>query len=810
MRTRWFPIVVVAALLCVAVMAWIAAEPGVGERRARTERAVTGGKAKTAPRGRRERAAAPEPPPGDDPDAEPPPDPDEIDGDELRRHPVTVRVVADGDGRAVAGALVRVYPGWKPEAFAEGRTGADGSVALVGRAPRIASLEVFVRAEGFVARHVDFQSRPDVELRLARGAPLSGRVVLAESGAPVVGAEVFAWDVETRDEVDFDPLRRQDPDSGGMTTDAEGRFRLCGLPPRHAVFVAARADGLGITSASIEPGAAPAELVLRLGEGGTIEGRVTRDDGSPAAGAVVWAAEPGEDDQLSFPESRRMSDPGRLRVRAFATTGADASFRLRGLPTPGRYVPVASGPDDARGVGAVVAWTAPGDAITRDLALVTPARISAKCVAPDGSDARVGRYKLFHPDGSEIRDSRFSWGGWSCGSEFGVSSFAPGEYLLVVSPDGPWRVARVPIVLLPGERKEVEVRFSAGLRLSGRAEDETGAPVAGARLEFGTDRFAPSAEAADDGSFVLEGLEDEERTVVAWDPERLHSSSEVVARPGGGPRRVVLPSLPRVTATLVPLDVAPENFNVIVRTAAQGRRSWTSRDDVGRFRVPWVPESGYFDVIVEPGDEFAPIVRTGVVVEAGGSVDLGALQVSAGRTAEGVVLDADGAFAVGAVVRASGAWGARETKSDAAGRFRLDRLPDAPAHISVTLLYHAGLHAEVACDSSATLRCERGVVATIALARTDGRPAAGEDLRCFPVVPGGGADASRPTDATTNERGEARIRLTPGTWEVWTFDPDETFSQSRNIRRVARTVAVLGTISVAADSPSRFELRLPP
>ena len=101
---------------------------------------------------------------------------------------------------------------------------------------------------------------------------------------------------------------------------------------------------------------------------------------------------------------------------------------------------------------------------------------------------------------------------------------------------------------------------------------------------------------------------------MAWDPDRLHSDAEVVARPGAVPLRVVLRSLPRVTATLVPLDIAPRRFDVIVRTSGWERRSWTERDDVGRFRVAWVPESGSFDVIVDPGDDFARIVRTGLVV----------------------------------------------------------------------------------------------------------------------------------------------------------------------------------------------------
>ena len=141
-----------------------------------------------------------------------------------------------------------------------------------------------VRARGYLSARKDLEALTNLgetreldlgTLTLGRGRTLPGRVVDAESGTPVSGAQVTAeWAIAPR-------FR----DGTGATSDAEGSFELSGLPEKGAVRLVAKASGYALGHVDPSPEATSVELALR--RGGRVEGLVC---GTPAelARTSVW------------------------------------------------------------------------------------------------------------------------------------------------------------------------------------------------------------------------------------------------------------------------------------------------------------------------------------------------------------------------------------------------------------------------------------------------------------------------------------------------------------------------------------------
>lgn len=171
-----------------------------------------------------------------------------------------------------------------------------------------------------------------LQLVVQAGATISGTVIDEVSGAPVADAQVtahrarargagpFAWDVELED---FDFLALSTNTGRRSTlTDRDGRFSLTGIGPGDYRVVARHPD-LAKSAGEDVPvqldGPPPSELVLRIGPGGAVEGRVTGASRLPLADAMVVA--------LSMSAGAFKS----------ATTDGGGEYRIEGL-VPGRYV----------------------------------------------------------------------------------------------------------------------------------------------------------------------------------------------------------------------------------------------------------------------------------------------------------------------------------------------------------------------------------------------------------------------------------------------------------------------------------------
>ncbi len=176
------------------------------------------------------------------------------------------------------------------------------------------------------------------DLTLERGGVITGRVMGPEGA--LVGAEVGA----TNPEWYF-----------SATTDRDGRFVLPGVPRERFVVIASlwgysMPDRPDDPDRALEDGTAPERFVVDLTEAATAEveigmlpwttvrGRVTTNDGKPAAGAVVAAAGGG-------PAARAEADgtfaigplaAGEQEITATAAGGAAAAGVTVLVPAPRR------------------------------------------------------------------------------------------------------------------------------------------------------------------------------------------------------------------------------------------------------------------------------------------------------------------------------------------------------------------------------------------------------------------------------------------------------------------------------------------
>jgi hypothetical protein len=309
----------------------------------------------------------------------------------------------------------------------------------------------------------------EIVLTLQAGASVSGQVRF-DDGRPVAGATVRAMQIAGR----VDHLETE----GG----ADGRYVLRGLEAGFVELEASAPHTLG------RGGSEPVELRIGAGEARRIDltlptarplrGRVLLPDGRPAAGARVTAGGRGA----------RPDSPA-------ATTEGDGRFVIDD-PEPATSYDVRAelpGYADAH---------APHVLARQEVVLRLSPEASLAGVVVDPSGKPVTDFELWarprstggDPVHASVHDPQ---------GAFAVQALPPDQYdLRAFTPAR--HMGRLAVTVAAGEhRRNLRIVLEAGIAVRGRlVDDETGRPLAGARVRAGSG--GGESDAA--GAFALEGV----------------------------------------------------------------------------------------------------------------------------------------------------------------------------------------------------------------------------------------------------------------------------------------------------------------
>ncbi len=388
----------------------------------------------------------------------------------------------------------------------EARTGADGAFT-VPDAPEGARV-VVVRAQDFIAANrIQLEARPEEKVSLQRGGAVRGLVTDA------VGKPVPTVIVTT--------------DDAAAQTDAQGRFRLTGLPAggHHLQALskddlAARKDGVRVRKGE------EVEANLRLRPGPAISGTVIEEGTRrPVAGARVLA--------YAVTGSTRFA---RRRAERAARTDARGRFRLAGL-TPARYAIEAV--RDGYLTAAIAGVNSAAQSVpVANLALRKAASISGRVTDEKGQPVAAARVRIMRETGIRrlLRGAASNpasvLGGQgvltAADGAFRIRGLEPERNLSLEATKTGYAPARKPgVSLKAGDAvKDVALVVRRGLEARGKVVDAQGQSVGGAEIRaihreegmmggarvqmrlMGVAQEKPDAVTAGDGAFTLKGLEE--------------------------------------------------------------------------------------------------------------------------------------------------------------------------------------------------------------------------------------------------------------------------------------------------------------
>ncbi len=340
-----------------------------------------------------------------------------------------------------------------------------------------------------------------VEIRLSKGGVVSGRVLEARTGRPILDATVRA-------ELSGGESRRGMVlvgAEGGETeaaTDAEGRYEIAGLAPGTWVLTASHPDWSEGT-ATVEIKDAPASADVRLGRGGSIGGAVLAA-GRPVAGAQVTLSAVG--DTGFRPGAGRMGGGGQT-----ALSDEGGRFRFERL-TPGRYTLAAALRDQS---------SAPAEAVVtgddaQEVQLLLSEGALVRGAVTGLPDAMLAGVNVSAQGQDYLATTRTSAGG---GFEL---AGVPEGVLTLHANAGDFmsgsRSASTTVTIAAGQAEAAaEIVFEQGFRVEGHVT-RGGRPVPDAMVmafpESGSRRSA-SGRTDETGGYALEGLEEGRYTFTA-------------------------------------------------------------------------------------------------------------------------------------------------------------------------------------------------------------------------------------------------------------------------------------------------------
>ncbi|MGE0191016.1 MAG: carboxypeptidase regulatory-like domain-containing protein [Planctomycetota bacterium] len=686
-----------------------------------------------------------------------------------------------------------VWLGW-------GTTDATGSLEIVDPT-LIESVQVRVHAEGYESGGAQLRRGETSSVHLGPGRSVRGQVLERPDGRPLPGAIVRAYDPTSAPTRDIEVGRL-------ATTDADGRFRIGGLPPAPSLLLVASSGGLRPGRAYFET-PWPEMVTLHMGGPCRVEGRVATARGEPAPGHLVWL----------FPERIVSRVQDRLPLMHFLTrndvwamgrepvpTAPDGSYVFEGvgieepwvvLVSRGRLLLASSGAFTLR----------PEDATHReDLQLGAPGTLRVRVEGASGQPLEGIQIDLVSARGRLDIENREEL------------PYEQGATLFHDLPPGTWRVRAWPpgspnieteVHLPPGGDLSVTLAVPVGGSIRGSLTYPDGLPVPGASVWFVSASDTVMGAADEEGRFALEGLPDEAGTLwiragyglfEARGGFRSAVNVENV-RPGTEPVRIVLGPHGRLRGRIAGIVDSELRFGMYSR-ATNGNGRWSTSKD-GRFEFP-MPEPA-MPVLLRVEDRDGRLALHELpAMDPASDVDMGTLHLQASCELTGIVRASGGEPVADARVLLTERWLDERRTTAADGSFRFTGLPqrpvwvriDAPGHpTSFDVIELAGVSTrrDLVLEQPGTLRLR--VVDAV------GETCSGGQL----VLK---RDADSPWDADLDHHwflhawpggASADFQLAPGPWRV-RYDLERQHGERRE---------AAGTFEVRADQTTEVTLTLP-
>jgi protocatechuate 3,4-dioxygenase beta subunit len=487
----------------------------------------------------------------------------------------------------------------------------------------------------------------EIKLKMKEGASVSGRVVNA-SGEAVAWATVRVRSPQEAASQGMGTNRK-------MISDEDGGFIIKGLPREELALYGASESA---SSQSVEvdlrskPEASKIQLVLDVE--GMIKGRVVDENGDAVAEAQVQAV----------PDFWEGASLEQLFVRgpAFATTGGDGGFTIRGLPESKFKITASRGvPSDGRGLQRGVSAKT-GDEAVR-VVLATPASIVGKIQASDGSTPPVATVSI----------------GWGtsvpvAGGRFRLSEVPPGSYELSVRGPDFASSFKSKVEVKAGEEHDVgTIEVKKGRSVAGRVLDASGKAIAGAEVVMarqlisdGSNLTPKGMGAAIDeqmgvrrttsderGNYRLRGIGENEWTIVADHPEIGRAIGQLVAKgtenaeldlalqPVGGVRGLVSVNGEPSAGVNVLITSEEGSAHIVIVKSDERGAYYAERVAAGNFKISAMKGSGGSSSMAAT----TATVKAGEVVEADLTIEEGdiSLEVTISGV-EGATIDAAQVF----------------------------------------------------------------------------------------------------------------------------------------------------------------------
>jgi|GEM_PF-4400605 len=687
----------------------------------------------------------------------------------------TFHVVSDADGSSVGDATIESRSGTPL-----GKTDAAGNLTVRFRLPRVVGdTGVLVRHAGFAVEFVSPRLGDTTDVRLTRGLPIRGRVVLAATGDPVAGARVAT--------LDFLGHRIADE----VTTDADGRFRVDDARPGTLVELGVRAPGRATVTVAATPTPSSAEFLVRLPEGGTLSGWVRDASGRPLPGVPIFL----RPETGALHVSTATVLPPWARV-ADAATDASGRYEVAGIETEDRLVAVAQPRPFLVAASEPFKLERTGDRIEREIRVpgggtlkVTVEGLPAEC------EARVsllGARLQAHVLDAE-RTSRTSWA---------IQEVTPGRYEVGLAVAG-FPISVKAIEVVSGSVAHLTFAFRGSLAVEGRVSYPDGRPAVGARIWW---RGVTGAVAVADeiGAFQFGGLDASAGRLVVVPPDGIPGFARSFldgVRPGGDPLRVVLGLLPRVRLLPVGLPAGAHVSACVESSVYRGDASPSvAADGVVEVTVDHV---GHPTRITWWAEDCGPVVTEVPALAAGQVLDLGSRRFEEGRSVVLRIVDGDDRPVPGARVTLVSYWGVTQSgvTSDARGDASLSRMPIFPFLVSVTAEGRAPHLLQVPAETSGPVVLRLGAEGTLELRVTDreGAPAAKANTQLLPAEldPYDPTPEGMPEGVPTDDAGTLTQRVQAGTHRVRVFPAT----------REGETTT--GPVVVRAGETTTLEVRLP-